>query len=91
MTTMVLCPKCHQLEGPLVNNFLDHMREAHNSTPLFYSANTGQIRMPGGASVEYLDFIDIPDDEPAQCPECAGTNLNETHTRCFDCSVQDYI
>jgi hypothetical protein len=92
MANMVICPSCKQLEGPLVNNFLDHMRDAHNTTAAFYSANTGMIQLPGGGAVERLEFINIPDedDEPAHCPECEGANLDETHTRCFDCSAQDY-
>ena len=24
------------------------------------------------------------------CPECDGTNLNSTHTKCWDCSSGDY-
>ncbi len=25
-----------------------------------------------------------------KCPECEGTNLNSTHTKCWDCSSSDY-
>ena len=25
-----------------------------------------------------------------RCPECEGTNLNWTHTKCWDCSASDY-
>ena len=25
-----------------------------------------------------------------RCPECDGTNLNSTHTKCWDCSSGDY-
>lgn len=25
-----------------------------------------------------------------RCPECEGTNLNSTHTKCWDCSSGDY-
>ena len=25
-----------------------------------------------------------------RCPECDGTNLNATHTKCWDCSSSDY-
>ena len=97
MTTMVLCPKCHQLEGPLVNNFLDHMREAHSTTPVSYSANTGQIRMPGDSEATALEFTDVPDTNDwatrlEYCPTCEGNNiaLSETGSVCFDCDAQDY-
>jgi len=26
-----------------------------------------------------------------ECPECTGTNLDETLTICWDCSASDYI
>lgn len=25
-----------------------------------------------------------------RCPECEGTNLNSTRTKCWDCSANDY-
>ena len=25
-----------------------------------------------------------------KCPECEGTNLNSTHTKCWDCSSSAY-
>ena len=25
-----------------------------------------------------------------KCPECEETNLNSTHTKCWDCSSSDY-
>ena len=24
------------------------------------------------------------------CPECEGTNLNSTHSKCWDCASEDY-
>ena len=28
--------------------------------------------------------------DPETCPECEGSNLNEDHTECWDCSAADY-
>ena len=91
MTTVVICPQCKQYAGPLVNNYLAHMRDAHNSTPLCYSANTGEVRMPGDAEATSLEFTDVPD-TMEYCPTCEGQNIavSETGSVCFDCDAQDY-
>jgi len=53
----------------------------------FYEKNIGTTE----EGEPIIKFIPIPEITEQECPECTGTNLDETLTICWDCSASDYI
>jgi len=41
------CPRCGELFGPLVNNLLRHLLEAHDLATEWYEASTGTVKLAG--------------------------------------------
>jgi len=41
------CPQCHELFGPLVNDLLVHLRDAHGLATEWYDATSGNVKLAG--------------------------------------------
>ena len=49
--------------------------------------STGANLLSDIADIQKL--ISESESEMETCPECEGSNLNEDHTKCWDCSASD--
>ena len=44
---MARCPKCFGLFGPLANDLLRHLKDAHGLATEWYDASTGTLKLAG--------------------------------------------
>lgn len=44
---MAQCPRCKGLYGPLVNDLLRHLRDAHGLAAEWYEASSGTLKLAG--------------------------------------------
>ena len=41
------CPFCGELQGPLANDLLTHLKDAHQKATEYYNVNTGELKLVG--------------------------------------------
>ena len=54
------CPFCDGLYGPLANDLLTHLKDAHQKATGYYDASTGELKLVGRFS-RMVEFV--PDKE----------------------------